>query len=123
MVSFRGWTDGAFYGAPIDADYEYRESADGSGEFSFGATADLDDDGAAAEDVLVRSRWDATGAGRGDAFFSGGDVPVDVGEVTASECWDGGFGRTWYEDSIGFAPTEGDASSCAFADTKLPEAQ
>lgn len=121
-VSFRGWSDDLFYTDPIDADYSYLENADQSGEFTFGATADLDDEGAAAEEVLVTSRWDATGAGRGDAFASGGDIPADV-EVTMTECWDRTFGRSFYEDSVGFATSEGDASACTFSDAKLPEAQ
>ena len=121
-VSFRGWSDGDFYGTPIDADYSYLENDDLSGEFTFGATADFDDEGSAAEDLLVTSRWDATGAGRGDAFASGGDIPDDL-EITVTECWDSGFGRSYYTDSVGFAETEGDAASCVFSDAKLPQAQ
>lgn len=121
-VQFRGWSDGDFYGTPIDADYSYLENADLSGEFTFGATADLDDEGSAAEDVLVTSRWDASGAGRGDAFASGGDIPSDT-EVTITECWDRSFGRSFYEDSIGLAASEGDASACTFSEAKLPSEQ
>jgi hypothetical protein len=121
-VAFRGWSDGAFYGSPVDADYAYLENDDQSGEFSFGATVDLDDPGPAAEDIVVTSRWDASGAGRGDAFASGGDIPADV-EVTITECWDTSFGRSHYTDSIGLAETEGDAAACVFSDAKLPDAQ
>ena len=121
-VSFRGWSDGDFYGDPIDADYSYLENADQSGEFSFGATADLDDEGSAAEDIVVTSRWDATGAGRGDAFASGGDIPADL-EVTVTECWDRSFGRAFYTDAIGLAETEGEGAASAFSEAKLPEAQ
>lgn len=105
-------------GAPVSFDYLYNAHEDGGGDFQFGVEADMDDEGAAAEQALIRSRWLADGAGRGDAMLSGGDLG-DV-SVTASECWDTSFRRVFYTDSANFAPTEGDAAACAFADADLP---
>lgn len=122
-VAFRDFSDGGALSIPIDADYSYLENDDLSGEFSFGATADLDDDGSLPESIVVTSRWDASGAGRGDAFASSGDIPAEIGTVTVTECWDSSFGRSFYTDSADFAPTEGDPAACAFAEAQLPEAE
>lgn len=103
---------------PVTADYAYSENLDGSGDFSFAIKADLDENGSAAEDALIRSRWQADGAGRGDARLSGGNLEALV--VEASECWDAQFRRVHYTDSVDWAPTEGDAADCAFTDVLLP---
>lgn len=103
-------------GNPVFADYAYNEAADGGGDMVF--TVDADAGGTAAmEQVTLRSRWLATGAGRADARLTGGDLGTGA---TASECWDTMFGRVFYTDSVNFAPTEGDAGACAFATADLP---
>jgi hypothetical protein len=101
---------------PVMADYAYNEAADGSGDMVF----DIDTNAggtAALEHATLRSRWLSTGLGRADARLAGGDLTQSV---TASECWDLNFHRTYYTDSVNFAPTEGDAASCAFATADLP---
>jgi hypothetical protein len=81
------------------------------------ALADTDDSHVTRpEDLHIGSRWRATGAGRADIAFSGGDVPAALGVVTAVECWDTDFTRVFYEDSVDFQPVEGDVAACAFAD-------
>jgi len=102
---------------PVSAHYEYNEAADGAGDMVFDVDADAGG-GATLEQLTLRSRWLATGAGRGDARITGGDC----GSVTveASECWDNRFGRVFYTDSASFAPTEGAEASCAFATQDLP---
>jgi hypothetical protein len=99
-------------------DYLYNEQGSGAGDFQFGISADLDDDGSAAELAVIRSRWLSDGAGRGDARLSGGDLAEVT--VTASECWDTSFRRVYYADSHELAATEGDEAACAFADQDLP---
>lgn len=106
-------------GNPGAFDYAYAENEDGSGDFQFALEGDLDESGSAAEQALIRSRWLASGAGRADAELSSGDLG-DI-EVEASECWDEQFRRTYYADSVEFAPTEGDPASCAFDESALPE--
>lgn len=98
--------------------YEYAEAADGSGDFQFAIHTDIDNNGSLAEDVAVRSRWNATGAGRADLQISGGDAGTLV--VTGSECWDNTFGRVYWQDSVNYQPTEGEAAACAFSDALLP---
>jgi hypothetical protein len=104
---------------PVSFDYAYAENQDGSGDLQFAIHGDLDDPGSQFEDALIRSRWLATGAGRGDAMVGGGDLGGIT--VTASECWDTTFRRVYYTDSVNWQPTEGDPSACVFADADLPE--
>lgn len=107
---------------PVHFDYRYAENADKSGNLQFEIHGDLDDEGGTAfEDASIRSRWQANGAGRADITISGGDLGAG-NSVTASECWSESFLRVYYSDSNEWAPTEGDASDCAFADQSLPDA-
>jgi hypothetical protein len=68
--------------------------------------------------VTLRSRWQATGAGRADARLAGGDLGQI--EAIASECWDAMFQRVFYTDSVGFAASEGAQTACVFATADLP---
>jgi hypothetical protein len=92
--------------------YEYSEAADGSGELEFNGEGDTDDPGTGWEKTTVRSRWKATGAGRGDISVTGGDIGLTT--VSATECWSSSFLRVYYTDSVGWMPTEGAVASCAF---------
>lgn len=88
---------------------------DGTGTLRVEAKADVDDTKTTElEDVGVDSRWRADGAGRADILISSGDIPADPGQVSAVECWGADFTRSYYADSIGFEPTEGDATACAY---------
>ena len=99
---------------PADALYSYLDRLDTSGEFRFVARTDMQKDGSAEEILAVTSAWDKTGAGRGDAAVTGGDMSSGL-VVKLTECWDDGFGRTFYEDSHSINPAEGSAASCVFA--------
>ena len=107
-------------GAAEVADYAYAEGADGSGDMTFNVFGNAGGT-AANEQMTVRSRWTAAGAGRGDARIAGGDLGTV--QAIASECWGTDFRRTYYTDNASFQPTEGDAASCAFADVDLPPVQ
>jgi hypothetical protein len=88
---------------------------DGTGALHVDAKADVDDNKLTElEDVAVDSRWRANGAGRADIVIAGGDIPADPGTVTAVECWGADFMRSYYDDSIGFQPSEGEASACVY---------
>jgi hypothetical protein len=109
------------HGNPVHFDYSYARNLDGSGDLVFGIHADLDDEGGAAENATIRSRWLPTGAGRADVRVSDGDLGAGV-TVTASECWNELFRRVFYADSEEWMPTEGDEADCAYADQDLPDA-
>lgn len=102
---------------PVHFDYGYAEGADRSGDMVFSIFADGADPGTEKEEVTLRSRWLATGAGRADVRLRNGDLDA---EVTASECWNTMFRRTYYADSAQWLPTEGAVADCAFADSDLP---
>jgi hypothetical protein len=104
-------------GQPVAADYAYDEAADGAGNMTFSADANVGGT-AALEKLVIRSRWLATGAGRGDARVTGGDLGTQ--KVNASECWSSTFQRVFYTDTANFQATEGDPTQCAFKDTSLP---
>jgi len=104
---------------PISALYRYREASDGSGSFEFAFRADLDDEGGAAEDVVLMTRWDRAGAGRGDGVVTGGDAGGAV--IYASECWDKYFDRTFWFDNAALQPNDGDAAACPFGEALWSE--
>lgn len=66
------------------------------------------------EDVVIDSRWNATGAGRADIDFTGGDLPSSIPMVDAVECWGTDFTQSYYNDSVNFSPTVGDESACVY---------
>lgn len=101
----------------VDALYAYDEDYEGSGEMDLAWVEDLVPTGSGMlELATLRSRWLANGEGRGDARVTLGDLGAT--EVAASECWGSDFTRAYYVDSYGIAPTEGDASACAFAEAE-----
>lgn len=104
-------------GNPAMFEYAYNETLDGGGDMVFNVTADGGGT-AAAENMVIRSRWQADGAGRGDARLAGGDL--GAAQAIASECWNTLFRRTFYTDNANFQPTEGSVSDCAFGTADLP---
>lgn len=66
------------------------------------------------EDVVIDSRWNATGAGRADIDFTGGDLPSSIPMVSAVECWATDFTQSYYNDSVNFSPTVGEESACVY---------
>jgi hypothetical protein len=98
-------------------DYGYNETLDGGGDMVFNASADIGGT-AQAEQFVVRSRWQADGAGRGDARVAGGDLGAQ--QAVASECWNTLFRRVFYTDTANFQASEGDVASCAFGTADLP---
>jgi len=101
---------------PINAGYRYGEGADG-GYMDFAYEANIDD-GGMPETVILRSRWVADGAGRGDAYFTGGDLGALVYQV--SECWDSA-GVVVFDENNAELTTTGDVSACAYAEPQWSE--
>ena len=111
-------------GAPVEANYAYNEGEDGGGEMVFGLEGDMGG-GPELEAALIHSRWLGTGDGRADIALKGGNTENPAG-VLASECWDGGFHRSFFAvlagDSTGaFGAAEGSETACAFSDASMPE--
>ena len=104
-------------GNPAMFEYGYNEALDGGGDMVFNATADTGGT-SAAENIVIRSRWQNDGAGRGDARIAGGDLGAS--QAIASECWNTLFRRTFYTDSVNWQPTEGALSECAYGTADLP---
>lgn len=104
-------------GNPAMFEYAYNETLDGGGDMVFNATADAGGT-AAAENIVIRSRWQGNGAGRGDARLAGGDLGTT--QAIASECWNDLFRRVYYTDNASFEPTEGDVADCAYGTADLP---
>ena len=93
-------------------------NGDGGGRVDIDALDDVDDSKKTAqEDVAMRSRWLATGAGRADVTIANGDLP-DGTIVHASECWSSSFERVYWTDNLGIEPEEGDVAACAYEDAE-----
>jgi len=104
-------------GNPASFDYAYNQALDGAGDMVFNVNADVGGT-AAAENLVLRSRWQMDGSGRGDARIAGGDLGAT--QAIASECWNTLFGRVFYTDNVNWQPSEGDSGQCAYATADLP---
>lgn len=104
-------------GNPAMFEYAYNETLDGGGDMVFDVTADAGGT-ALPENIVIRSRWQADGAGRGDARLAGGDL--GSAQAIASECWSTLFRRVFYTDNVNWQPTEGDVAQCAYGTADLP---
>jgi hypothetical protein len=104
-------------GTPAMFEYGYNESLDGGGDMVFNVTADGGGT-ALTENIVIRSRWQGDGSGRGDARLAGGDL--GSAQAIASECWNPLFRRVFYTDNASFEPTEGDVAQCAYGTADLP---
>ena len=96
----------------MDAVYNYLDRADMSGNFTYVVKADVHKDGSKDEILAVVSAWTKTGAGKGVAVVTGGDIKQGL-SVKQTECWDDAFRRVFYKDNFNIHPAEGDAQKCA----------
>lgn len=110
-------------GQPLKGDYTYDQTADGGGQMEFQIIGNIAP-GPADETISLRSRWEATGAGRADARIAGGDLGNLT--ATASECWGTNFLEVFYIDALSnggtLSASDGQASACVFTDADLPDA-
>src|SRR5690606_23768517 len=112
-AEFRQVRDRENEGGRLDADYRYQNTPGTGGEFDFKITKNIDTEPSrsAREDLRIKSRWAATGAGRSDIKLSGGDL--DEG-ATVSECWDTNFRSTFFTFSFDLGLGYGtEAAGCA----------
>jgi hypothetical protein len=101
-------------------DVTVQHAVDGSGWMTLTALADVSTppDGV-NENVAENSRWNSTGAGRADVKLTGGDFGTAT--VLVSQCWSDEYAQTYYTDSVGYEPTAGQPSSCAFTQASFDE--
>lgn len=107
-AAVEGWQDVRLDEGPYNAVYLYAQTPDGAGEMDLAWQGDYLDDGE-LDVYALRSRWDATGAGRGDAFL------VDSGETllgAASECWDDSFRLVYRVDT--WEGEVGEVDACVY---------
>lgn len=86
----------------------------GGGTVDIVSKGDIDDDKAKAalEDITMKSRWNAVGAGRADVTVQNGDIPASIGILSMTECWGTTFKQVYYTDSAGIFATSGDEAAC-----------
>ncbi|MFT5458694.1 MAG: hypothetical protein ACI9K2_005202 [Myxococcota bacterium] len=101
----------------VDAAYRYTSDGDGGGSLDVAAETELTD-GGLLEVLVLRTRWLASGAGRGDALATDGDLGPLV--YTASECWDAAANIVFAENNADLE-REGDAEACAFREASFSE--
>lgn len=111
-AAFTGFTDDASNPETLTAVYGYGQDLTGAGFMDLGYLADVTE-GGVDETVVLRTRWTADGAGRGDMVIFGGDIEPLV--FQGSECWGDDFLVSYEENNIDFV-MEGDESSCAFGE-------
>lgn len=107
-AAFEGFSEDG--GPTANALYRYDQDATGAGAMDLGLEADTDDEGAAAETIVLRTRWQADGQGRGDMVVFGGDLGEAI--VAGSQCWDGNFVSVYEATSL--FTQDGDETLCAF---------
>lgn len=100
----------AFRGG-VSSDYAFTQVQGGEGSFEFVVESNVVTKTAANERLAVKSRWMNDGTGRADVIAEGADLDT---ELSFSECWNSDLNRTFYVDSLGLFPTEGEAKACAF---------
>ena len=100
----------------VDAVYRYGTDRTG-GYMDLAYEADATD-GGALETYILRARWVKGGAGRGDAYVTGGDLGPLV--YQASECWDQGGTVVYDEDNYALTTT-GNVDDCVFAEAQWNE--
>jgi hypothetical protein len=99
-------------------DIQLTTNRDGGGRVDIDALDDIEDEkNTQKEDIAMRSRWLATGAGRADVTIANGDLPEGT-IVNASECWSSSFERVFWTDNIGIESEEGSVAACAFEDAE-----
>ncbi|MCY1021651.1 hypothetical protein [Pyxidicoccus sp. MSG2] len=111
VAQFHQVRDEEVQGGRVDANYSFKQAPGAGGELDFVLKKNIDTDPARTkrEDLSIKSRWEATGAGRSDIELSGGDL---FGKATVSECWDSNFLSAYFAVSFNPAVGYGTVSAC-----------
>ncbi|MCB9673732.1 MAG: hypothetical protein H6737_01370 [Alphaproteobacteria bacterium] len=112
-AGFEDFTDDTSAPERITAGYRYGQDAAGAGYMDLGYLADIHQDGSLEETIVLRTRWQADGQGRGDMVVFDGDLAPLA--YQGSECWGSDF-NVVYEENNAELVMNGDESQCAFGD-------
>ncbi len=106
---------------PSDGGYHYEHTRGEGGLMDLAFTDDISDPpNGTAEVAIVRSRWDGDGAGRADAYVTGGDLgPLTY---TESDCWDKAQQTVFFENNFELV-SEGDEGACVFTEPSFNESR
>ncbi|MCP3143697.1 hypothetical protein [Pyxidicoccus xibeiensis] len=118
QAEFRQVRDEAVENGRVDASYAYKQAPGAGGELDFVIKKNIDTDPTRArvENLAIKSRWEATGAGRSDIKLSGGDL---FGTAEVSECWDSNFLSAYFAVSFNPALGYGAVSACGTFSTAV----
>ncbi len=117
-AGFEDFTDDTTQPERLNAGYRFGQNAAGDGYMDLGYLADIHEDGSAEETIVLRTRWQADGQGRGDMVVFDGDLAPLA--YQGSECWDSSFAVV-YEENNADLTMNGDESLCAFGDAEWNE--
>lgn len=101
-----------------NAGYIYGQDLAGNGYMDLGYLADVQEDGSAEETVVLRTRWQADGQGRGDVVIFDGDIAPLA--YSGSECWGADY-TVVFEQNNAEMHMDGDESLCAFDEPEWNE--
>lgn len=126
QVLFQGVGEG---GDTVNAAYVFGQRAAGEGFVMFAFPGDIhegDPSQPALEDLLIRTQWDASGAGRADIIATQGDLADQT--VYGAQCWDDSFLSTFELFTLdgSVLGAEGDPETCRInesAPEALPDAE
>lgn len=116
-AGFENFSEDGAQAERVNAGYAYGQDLTGAGWMDLAYLADLDATGV-NETVVLRTRWTAEGAGRGDSVVLGGDLGDLV--YQGHECWGTDY-LVSYEENNWDLTTAGDETSCAFAEPEWNE--
>lgn len=111
-------------GDVVHGGYAFGQSITGEGYVIFAFPSDIHEDDPtkpAPEDLLIRSQWTASGAGRADVVARNGDLGPQT--VYVAQCWDDTFVSTFELFTLDgtILGAQGDPSTCELEE-ETPEA-
>ena len=114
--------------AEVQTAYAFGQDDTGAGFVIFAFPTDIHEDDPtkpAAEDLLIRTQWSASGAGRADVVAKNGDLGTQT--VYGAQCWDTSFVSTFELFTLDgtILGASGDPETCQLEEAQpeaLPEA-
>ena len=110
--------------APLDAVHYYERNCEGGGKLEWAYLEDIHarfaPDQSCAESIRLTTRWDDSGAGRGDFIIDGGDLVF--GRIQGSQCWNDQLRPVWRDgpDSLFWHLEKGNRDACVYDDRAEP---